>query len=149
MDFNIELPNIPETKIKPIKIKPIHIPRGALPTKRQLIKSVNPNKRLRKAVDADVRHKVWARAKNHCEWRGCKHKENLHIHHKNMNSEDNRLSNLKLLCPNHHAKIHEKYKLIIHEKDLLGNATKTSVVKRGSEPVKKESDLDLILRRFG
>lgn len=40
---------------------------------------------------------------NQCEYEGCAYCQNLELHHINGNPSDNRLENLQLLCPNHHA----------------------------------------------
>ena len=42
--------------------------------------------------------------KNECEV--CGYTENLELHHINGNHYDNRLENLQILCPNHHAQTH-------------------------------------------
>lgn len=42
--------------------------------------------------------------KGECEI--CKVTNNLQLHHKNFNHYDNRLENLQILCPTHHAEIH-------------------------------------------
>jgi hypothetical protein len=38
----------------------------------------------------------------------CEETENLHVHHKNNNPEDNRKENLEFLCPFHHSAEHSR-----------------------------------------
>jgi hypothetical protein len=59
------------------------------------------------------------------------------LHHKNLNPKDNRISNMILVCPNCHDKIHQKQqKVRIKTKDAFGLTT-YKVVKRG---VKRKSN---------
>ena len=132
MSFEFKLPKISIPKIR------MSIPRGTLPRKRDLIRATNIlNKRIREPIKAEIKHKIFLRAHNKCEWRGCNQTEHLHIHHKNMKNDDNRLSNLILLCPNHHAALHDKYKRVV-EKDLTGREIGSRVVtKKQKENIKK------------
>ena len=72
---------------------------------------------------------VKERAKNTCECRKCKWKKNLQFHHKNMKNSDNRVSNIELLCPNHHQKRHDQKIRKVVSRDMLGNK-KTRLVKK-------------------
>jgi len=54
-----------------------------------------------------------------------------HIHHKNGNPRDNKLSNLILLCPNCHSKLHRQMKPI-------KKGTKTSSYPFGIKPIKMQ-----------
>jgi 5-methylcytosine-specific restriction endonuclease McrA len=63
----------------------------------------------RKPVSQSARTKVLVRAKGKCE--KCAHSlEDVkpHIHHRDGNPKNNKLSNLQVLCPNCHSKIHDK-----------------------------------------
>ncbi|MEK6977672.1 MAG: hypothetical protein AABX40_04635 [Candidatus Hydrothermarchaeota archaeon] len=84
----------------------------------------------REPVPAKVKNTVKKRAKNTCEYRGCNHKSNLQFHHKNMKNSDNRVSNIELLCPNHHAKRTEKKRRIVVSKNMITGEKITRLVKR-------------------
>ena len=63
----------------------------------------------RKPVSQSARTKVLIRAKGRCE--KCGHyldDVKPHIHHKDGNPKNNKLSNLKVLCPNCHSNVHDK-----------------------------------------
>lgn len=135
-------------KLKNPKIK-TSIPRGTLPTKRDLQKSTNiMNKRIREPIPAAKKKEVIERAKGTCEWPRCKQSKYLEINHKNMKNDDNRLSNLVLLCPNHHTEYHDKYKRHV-EKDLTGREISSKVVtKEQKKNMKKKSPLDVEIPKF-
>tara|TARA_B100001971_G_C18211448_1_gene550969 strand:+ start:677 stop:1027 length:351 start_codon:yes stop_codon:yes gene_type:complete len=61
-------------------------------------------------IPAKRRHEVEDKYKKKCAV--CKRSPppTLQIHHINQKNSDNRLSNLKLLCPNHHYTLHSKGK---------------------------------------
>ncbi len=90
----------------------------------------------REPLPADKKRKVRERAKNTCEYRGCKHKENLQFHHKNMKNSDSRLSNIELLCPNHHAKRHSQKGRKVLGHDFITGEKITRLIKK---PTKKKS----------
>jgi hypothetical protein len=83
--FNIDI-EIP----KPQKIKTTKIPK---------ISSREP-------VRIEIKKKVIDRAKKICEYPRCKEKVFLEFHHKNMKNNDNRASNIELLCSKHHRMRH-------------------------------------------
>ncbi len=63
----------------------------------------------RKPVKQSERTKVLIRARGRCE--RCNHPLDdvkPHIHHKDGNPKNNKLSNLKVMCPNCHSKVHDK-----------------------------------------
>jgi len=62
----------------------------------------------REPVPIEIKKKVIDRAKKICEYPRCKEKEFLEFHHKNMKNNDNRASNIELLCPKHHRKRHSE-----------------------------------------
>jgi len=93
----------------------------------------------REPLPAKVKNKVRERAKNTCEYRGCKHKENLQFHHKNMRNSDNRVSNIELLCPNHHMKRHSEKRRKVVGQDLLTGKKKTRLVKKPKKKTKRKS----------
>ena len=67
------------------------------------------SKEGRVRIPAKRRHEVEEKYKNKCAV--CKKKPKgvtLQIHHKNGKNSGNRLSNLELLCPNHHYSKHSK-----------------------------------------
>jgi len=55
----------------------------------------------------EIKRIVYSRYHQRCA--RCRHSENLHIHHTIPRADggDNRISQLILLCPNHHAKAHD------------------------------------------
>ena len=122
----------------------IRIPRGTIPTKRETIRMTGG--RIREPVNAETTKKVMERAKNKCQYPRCNEKENLEIHHKNMNNNDSKLSNLMLLCPNHHTKKHKMEKGVVLKRDEFGNPTKIKAVKRNKTKPKKESAMDWLNR---
>lgn len=66
------------------------------------------------------------------------------LHHKNLNPKDNRITNMVLVCPNCHDKIHQKQKKVrVRTTDALGFTT-YKVVKKG---VKKKSKAKKKTRR--
>jgi hypothetical protein len=86
------------TELKPFKIKPIGSIYGPKETKRTPIKG-------------GTRTNILADSGAKCQ--NCKHSlKGLkpHIHHKNGNPKDNRKSNLILVCPNCHSKLHRNMK---------------------------------------
>jgi len=62
-----------------------------------------------------------------------------YIHHKNLNPKDNRISNLALVCPNCHDKIHQKEKKV--RKKVTGplGFSEYRVVKTKTKKPKKKS----------
>ena len=105
--------NIP--KIKKSKIKVLSLRRKAFLTKKGVARITNiMNKPIREPISIKLRKKVLERAKGKCE--KCRKIKNsdvrLNFHHKNMINDDNRLSNIRALCPNCHAKVHKENKVI-------------------------------------
>ncbi|MFA5020338.1 MAG: HNH endonuclease [Candidatus Pacearchaeota archaeon] len=96
-----------------------------IPRKRDTIRMIGGH--VREPVSAKKRRQLMERAKNKCEWKGCNHNKHLQVHHLNMKNDDNRISNLKILCPNHHADIHDKFKRKV-KRDVLGRVIHGRVV---------------------
>lgn len=115
-------------KKKPLKIKPLKLSssRRLLPRKRDTQRMLS-NRRVREPLSAKVKNTVRKRARGKCEARGCNHSTYLDFHHKNMNSDDNRPSNIILLCPIHHREAHAKNKKIT-TRDVLGRETHSRIV---------------------
>ena len=84
-NIDIEIPKLP--KIKTTKI---------------------PGVSSREPVRIEIKKKVIDRAKKICEYPSCREKVFLEFHHKNMKNNDNRASNIKLLCPKHHRMRHSE-----------------------------------------
>ena len=119
LDFNMKLLNV-------------NIPKVEIPK----LKGLDYKISSREPLPAKVKNAVKERAKNICEYRGCKYKENLQFHHIDMKNSDNRKSNIELLCPNHHAKRHsDKIRKIIGY-DILTGENITRLVKK---PNKKKT----------
>ena len=79
----------------------------------------------RKPIPMSVQKKVIARSRGKCEICGfdfVKHDVKPHIHHKDGNPRNNKLSNLIVVCPNCHSKLH-KWK-IVKEEDFWGFVVK-------------------------
>jgi hypothetical protein len=68
------------------------------------IKKFTISQEKRKTIPQKKRREVYKKYKNKCFY--CGEKTFLEIHHKNMNYNDNRLSNLVLVCPTHHRHRH-------------------------------------------
>ena len=65
-------------------------------------------KRKRKSISKSTTKDIYERAKGKCEaCKGSLSGIRGRIHHKNRKRDDNKLSNLKLLCPNCHARAHK------------------------------------------
>ncbi len=92
----------------------------------------------REPLPAAKKKAVRERARNTCEFRGCKQKTNLHFHHKNMKNDDNKLSNIELLCPNHHAKRHAEKRRKVVSRDLITGQKKTRFVKKAKKQKSKK-----------
>ena len=110
--------------IKPIKIKPLKLGFGKASS--------------REPLPAEIKRSVKECAKNTCEYRGCGHKSNLQFHHKNMKNSDNRLSNIELLCPNHHAKRHDQKRRKVVSENIFTGEKKTRLVKKTKKTTKKK-----------
>ena len=63
------------------------------------------------------------------------------LHHKNLNPKDNRITNLMLVCPNCHDKIHQREKKVrVKTKDQFGFTTHKVVKKTvKKKPSKKKT----------
>ena len=82
--------------IKPIKIKPL---------------SFNSDEPRRKPIKTGLRTNKLADSGAKCQkCRGLLKGLKPHIHHKNGNPRDNRPSNLIVVCPNCHSKLHRNMK---------------------------------------
>jgi hypothetical protein len=93
----------------------------------------------RKPVAQSLRTQALVRSGGKCE--KCRKqlgKIKPHLHHKNGNPGDNKLSNIIVLCPNCHSELHE-YKTVT-ETDMFGFETKRrKLVTKKVEPTKKKS----------
>jgi hypothetical protein len=67
-----------------------------------------PGVSSREPVRIEIKKKVMDRAKKICEYPRCKEKVFLEFHHKNMKNNDNRASNIELLCSKHHRMRHSE-----------------------------------------
>lgn len=91
-------------------------------------KEISKEGRVR--IPAKRRHEVENKyhnkcAKGHQNISGVK----LQIHHINMKNNDNKLSNLELLCPNHHIQRHSKlFRKRYVKKGLLGTSVRTRLI---------------------
>ena len=115
-------------KFKVPKLKTSKNVLGSAKEKRNMQRQFS-NKRIREPFTAKLKNAVRKRAKGKCEWPRCKQTKYLQFHHKNMRNDDNRVSNIILLCPNHHAEMHHKKK-VVQKKDYLGNLVSHKVVSR-------------------
>ena len=87
-------------------------------------------------IKAALKKKVYEKCKGKCAHKGCKQTRFLQIHHKNQKNSDNNLSNLVLLCPNHHAEAHSKEFRRRYGTDITGRK-KTRLVKKKPKTKKK------------
>jgi hypothetical protein len=103
------------------------------------ITSVFSRPSSREPLPASKKNAVRERARNKCEFIGCNEKRNLQFHHKNMKNHDNRISNIELLCPNHHARRHDDKFRQFKEYDVVTGTRKTRLVKKskGKKKIKK------------
>ena len=129
-----------DVKIPKVKTSSL---RGATPRKRDIDRA-NTMRRIREPISAKLKKQVLARAKNTCEHKGCRIKNSqikLQFHHKNMNNDDNRPSNILALCPNHHWLKHKNQKKIV-ERDIIGREIRSKVVshKRAKQIKKAKKD---------
>ena len=99
-----------------------------LPSQKSLKKMLGYSSR--EPIPADKKRAIIERAGNKCEV--C-HKKlpgvPLEFHHKNMKNDDNRLSNLQLLCPNHHRRKHTIARWKVY-RDVLGNPIASRIIKK-------------------
>jgi 5-methylcytosine-specific restriction endonuclease McrA len=105
-----------------------------LPTSRSLKRILGYSSR--EPIPADKKRAVRERARNKCEV--CHKKPygvTLEFHHKNMRNSDNRLSNLQLLCPNHHRLKHSRARRKVTT-DELGR-THSRIVKKKQQTKSK------------
>ena len=66
-----------------------------------------------------------------------------HVHHMNMKATDNKMTNLKLVCPTCHAKYHKEKTKIVTGRTLMGDRT-YKVVKRKTKTRKVRVGTDLL-----
>jgi len=67
--------------------------------------------RYRERIPAKLRKQALEKSKNTCQYPKCKITSKyvtLQAHHINLKNDNNRLSNIKILCPTHHAIVHYK-----------------------------------------
>jgi hypothetical protein len=93
-----------------------------------------PRVSSREPVRIEIKKKVIDRAKKICEYPRCKEKEFLEFHHKNMKNNDNRATNIELLCPKHHRKRHsEKIRKTVSYDIVTGQ----KIIRLAKKPKKK------------
>jgi len=101
--------------------------------------SISKEGRVR--IPAKRRHEVEDKYHNKCavcKLKPCK----LQIHHKNMKNNDNCLSNLELLCPNHHIQRHSKmFRRKYHTQTLMGSRVTSRLVKKGKKKIRRQNSL--------
>lgn len=87
---------------------------------------------IREPVPAKMKKEILKRAKNKCKiCRKIKNTEiKLEFHHKKMKSDHNKISNILALCPNCHAKEHQKYKREVIKNPIMGIHEGVKVTKR-------------------
>lgn len=124
--FNYKPPKyrIPKIKIPSLKY--------SLPRKRDIERTINPFKRIREPISAKLRKEVLVRAKNKCEWKGCKKRNGeikLKFHHIDMDNDNNNPKNIKAYCSHHHDLTHVRNKKISY-KDFTGKEIKTKIVRK-------------------
>jgi hypothetical protein len=101
----------------------------------QVPKSIREEKR--KPLKASTKKEVYDKFKGRCN--KCSKKNPLEIHHKDMKNSNNRLSNLVLLCPNHHTLEHQKYYKKVFAKEYHKKNSKSSSKKTKKSPKKKQT----------
>ena len=76
-----------------------------------MARDIFSGRRMRERIPAKIRKQALEKAKNICQFPKCKISNKyvmLQAHHINLNNDNNWLSNIKMLCPTHHIKVHEK-----------------------------------------
>lgn len=101
-------------------------------------------RRIRERIPAKLRKQALAKAKNTCQYSKCTISSKyvmLQVHHINLKNDNNRLSNIKILCPTHHAIVHHKLskKYKVEQERLKKN--------REKELKKKKKELKLLERK--
>jgi hypothetical protein len=84
----------------------------------------------REPVPIKIKKKVIDRAKKNCEYPHCREKKTLEFHHKNLKNNDNRASNIELLCPYHHIKKHREKNRKTISYDIITGEKKVHFVKK-------------------
>lgn len=98
-------------------------------------KSVSTEKRV--PIRTKRKKEVYEKYKHKCA--KCGIRKPLQIHHINMKNKDNRLSNLILLCANHHYLEHQKkFRKKYKKYDLVKGYTTTTRLIKKKKPVKKK-----------
>ncbi|MBU3905362.1 MAG: hypothetical protein KJ906_04420 [Nanoarchaeota archaeon] len=100
----------------------------------------------RKPLSAKKKKAVKRKAGSKCQYRGCNQRVNLHNHHKDMNSSNDRASNIELLCPNHHAVRHTKKRRKYIGTNMMTGVRKTRLIKKPKKTVKKKTKRKVMKR---
>jgi hypothetical protein len=101
-----------------------------LPTEKSIKKALGLKYSSREPIPADKKRKVREKAGNKCEvCRKKPYRVTLEFHHKNMKNDDNRPSNLQLLCPTHHKQKHAQARRKVY-RDIMGRKYYTRLVKK-------------------
>jgi len=108
-----------------------------LPRQRDTLRMLT-GKRIREPILASKKKKALEKAKGKCEWSKCSEKDILDYHHVNLKNDDNRPSNIKVLCPTHHRKIQQQIKRVMI-KDITGREIKSKLIKTDSKSKKKKT----------
>jgi len=106
-----------------------------LPKHRDVLRQIT-GRRIREPIPASKKKEALRKAKGKCQWVRCSERDILDLHHLNLRNDDNRLSNIKVLCPTHHRKIHQQIKRKI-ERDIVGREIKSRLVKVKPKTKKK------------
>jgi len=100
----------------------------------------------RKPLKSSLRKKIFLKCKNKCSNPSCRETgeynkpRRIEIHHIDMKSSNDKISNLKLYCRNCHKDIHDKYfRKKITRKDIFGNKeiVGSKLVKKSDKKKKK------------
>ena len=109
-----------------------------IPRQRDIRRMTNyTRRRIREPIPAEKKHEALKIANGKCQYPRCSVRVGLVFHHRNLKNDDNRLSNIEVLCPNHHGTRHRGMKRKI-KTNLIGQVISSRLVKAKKGENKKK-----------